>query len=773
TAINTLVGTSKPSDDLKRLREDAIRLSTFQSTDTRTIAVLGDSGEGKSSLINALLHFPEIAKTGDIGAACTSVVTEYRQKTAAHTSPITIEVEYLSIVEIENLIKELLWNYRQLYLPGVEEDSTDPKDYARFQRESEQAWSALEAGFQHQKGFNKQLIGDMTDGGLEKATEKLIRWARDLDWPDGEASGLWKATADDAEECCEMTSVFMQDRFWPFTKIIRVYLDSQALITGVVPADLPGLQDTNLARVRATQTYLMKCDKIFIIAKIARAITDQSLKSSLYSILTRHAPVEWEESGGKSLNIAVVCTKSEDINHKAARREFCGPRKRITLAEMEKLDRDIGKAKKNNDRVLKKQLRRKQEFLLIDARNAHVKEGLQQAYSFNIPGGKLEVFCVSNTTYEKYARKGNNEMVRGSGIPDLRRFCHTLTAGAQLLEAKHFLQSKLASLLSSVQIWASAGPSPTKTEDKSKNDKTPKVLQEFRAEVSKVVDQFEADVKNTVREVLTGFLQKQNRSWESEAAMRGQEWQSWHWSQYNAWCLRNGDHETPKRNYVNWNAELIWAMRTDLENQWNILDQKVSSILGGLLQNIQACFAKFQAHLRVKRFPSALADGFHPRTQDLSYRSGLVLQEFDRESKLIQRYASEPNQTSYILAEMLPAYRGAAGQASHMGKAARQRTIVHGRITNGTPFSQISSRIQSGINPLAEKACHDTRVAVNAVMALLVKDVEMALASHTQPANGRPKPENLKEMKQKKELMAEIVSLQVKHKNVLTLVSKV
>jgi hypothetical protein len=79
-AIEKLVGSSEPSSDLERLLKDARRLGTFQSSDTRTIAVLGDSGEGnccilrgittvsnmligKSSLINALLHFPEIAKT--------------------------------------------------------------------------------------------------------------------------------------------------------------------------------------------------------------------------------------------------------------------------------------------------------------------------------------------------------------------------------------------------------------------------------------------------------------------------------------------------------------------------------------------------------------------------------------------------------------------------------------------------------------------------------------------------------------------------------------
>lgn len=66
-----------------------------------------------------------------------------------------------------------------------------------------------------------------------------------------------------------------------------------------------------MARVRATQDYLIKCDNIFIVAKISRAITDQSLKSSLFWVISRHVPMEWEESGGKNFKLAVVCTKSE------------------------------------------------------------------------------------------------------------------------------------------------------------------------------------------------------------------------------------------------------------------------------------------------------------------------------------------------------------------------------------------------------------------------------------------------------------------------------
>lgn len=157
---------------------------------------------------------------------------------------------------------------------------------------------------------------------------------------------------------------------------------------------------------------------------------------------------------------------------KAARQEFCGPNKRIPHGIMTNLDKDIKEAKARGNRHLKKQLRReydrlymlkidqttnliyRQELLLINARNAHVKEGLQRAYSSKVPNGRLEVFCVSNTTYGKYVKKGNIEMVQASGIPELRRFCYTMTAHAQLLEARHFLSSMLSTLLNSAELFA-------------------------------------------------------------------------------------------------------------------------------------------------------------------------------------------------------------------------------------------------------------------------------------------------------------------------------
>lgn len=94
----------------------------------------------------------------------------------------------------------------------------------------------------------------------------------------------------------------------------------------------------------------------------------------------------------------------------------------------------------------------RQQWHLIKARNAHVSEGLQRVYASRVPDQALQVFCVSNTTYSKYCRKGNTTLVEHSGIPALRMFCYSIMMEVQYQEAKSFLDSKLANLLISMDL---------------------------------------------------------------------------------------------------------------------------------------------------------------------------------------------------------------------------------------------------------------------------------------------------------------------------------
>lgn len=155
-----------------------------------------------------------------MGSACTSVVTEYRRKEARHNAPITIEVDRLSTSERRTLITELLWSYRQVHLPMMETVSAE--EYAKAGRESAEAWSALEAAFGNRQQFNEQLLQTSNDDDARSIEAMIHGWSDEISWlGDGGAGGALVEEAETAEECCAKTAMFMEDRHWPFTKIIR------------------------------------------------------------------------------------------------------------------------------------------------------------------------------------------------------------------------------------------------------------------------------------------------------------------------------------------------------------------------------------------------------------------------------------------------------------------------------------------------------------------------------------------------------------------------
>ncbi|KAK4152198.1 hypothetical protein C8A00DRAFT_35109 [Chaetomidium leptoderma] len=691
-------------EDLEKLLDDANELCAFEGSDIKTIAVLGDSGEGKSSLINALLGFHGIAKTGDIGSACTSVVTEYRQKTREHTAPITIEVEHLRASAIEEVVHELLWNYRQLYLPGVA-DHHSSVDNLQHQRESAQAWSALEAAFGHQPEFGEGMLRDMSsEDALERLTAQLVEWSREIEWPESAVDGLWRSTADSAEECVEKTSVFMQNQYWPFTKIIRIYLNAQVLKTGGVLADLPGLQDTNLARVRATHDYLMRCNHIFIVTKISRAVTDQSLQSSLFSVVSNHVPMEWEDSAAQTLKIAVVCTRTEEINIEAARREFCGPGKPIRASVMQDLDAQIDDAKATGNRTLKKTLKQQRNLHLINARSAHVTAGLQRAYAAKAPGGRLDVFCVSNAWYAKHSRKGTNtELIRASGIPALRRFCYGITADAQLREARHFLQAGVFGLVNSLELWVGGRLEGVQGVS-------------LRGDGG-------GDGGRRVWEVVEGLQDNRHSAWETKAYEEAQPWGKWHWTQYAAFCRNNGEHSTRKLN-ENWNAKIVWKLRAELNYEWDIVEEEIDAVFDELRAALAGQFDTLRAAVSVvASMPSELRTqllaGIGARIEGCQYELARARERFARDVKLLRRYVSESSHGSYIVDAMIPTYR-AANAESGTGKKERQINIVEGRITDGVLFPSAAIVLRERMDTLLDKR----KAQLSEILAQVVEGIK-------------------------------------------------
>ncbi|KAM0490651.1 hypothetical protein ACHAP8_011340 [Fusarium lateritium] len=133
-------------------------------------------------------------------------------------------------------------------------------------------------------------------------------------------------------------------------------------------------------------------------------------------------------------------------------------------------------------------------------------------------------------------------------------------------------------------------------------------------------------------------------------------------SQYNAWCLRNGDHQTPKRGHENWNAKIIWKMRMELEGQWDLVEEEVPEAFAAIYDRVNDLLNSFKISLH-DLLPQRLSDAII-QTVDLQVGNLEYMMSREERKFLAEiRYASESNYNSYILQDMVPVYRSAASES--------------------------------------------------------------------------------------------------------------
>lgn len=70
--------------------------------------------------------------------------------------------------------------------------------------------------------------------------------------------------------------------------------------------------------------------------------------------------------------------------------------------------------------------------------------------------------------------------------------------------------------------------------------------------------------------------------------------------QYRIWCQNNGDYKTLDGKRTNWNGELVWKMRTELDMQWDLLEEDIPVMFGKLQTSSSELFQHLKAHLESK-----------------------------------------------------------------------------------------------------------------------------------------------------------------------------
>ncbi|KAF3912205.1 hypothetical protein ABW21_db0209046 [Orbilia brochopaga] len=310
------------------------KLQAVDLSNKSVVAFIGASGVGKSTLLNTLLGY-RIAATSDI-RACTSVVTEFSQK-QPEMKRFTAKIEYVDqtvfMEEVKILKYEVVERHEIVAIDDGDDgslgesssaDALRPAKRLRSSASSSRSKAASAAETKLQAVFPTFHVNDLFE--IEATIAKLFR--KDMYLSEGVQTienddeeeflaEIYDIVAnqgdygDDADDGCTRTR-----QYWPLIKLVKIYVDSEVLRTGITLVDLPGVQDYSIARTAVSDSYLENANEVVIVSKVNRIFTDETTVKLAELGYDKQLQYDGRQS------IIIVGTHADTLNAKSLRREF-------------------------------------------------------------------------------------------------------------------------------------------------------------------------------------------------------------------------------------------------------------------------------------------------------------------------------------------------------------------------------------------------------------------------------------------------------------------
>ncbi|KAI1780219.1 hypothetical protein F4818DRAFT_437499 [Hypoxylon cercidicola] len=282
---------------IKKLKEGA--------EPTRTVVgVVGNTGAGKSSVINALLDEERLLPTNCL-RACTASPTEISYNYSEDPAErYQAEVIFITLAEwlreLEILFHDLLDSNGETL-----RDSRDPDSEAGI------AYAKLKAVYSHK---TREMIakGTPQDFANEPSIQAILGSVKLLSESSPEKLYQKLQVYVDSKEKTPGSNFRKRTgpiEYWPLIKVVRIYTKASALSTGAVVVDLPGVQDSNTARAAVAENYMKLCTGLWIVAPITRAVDDKTAKSLLGDSFKRQLKYDGTYSA-----VSFICSKTDDIS---------------------------------------------------------------------------------------------------------------------------------------------------------------------------------------------------------------------------------------------------------------------------------------------------------------------------------------------------------------------------------------------------------------------------------------------------------------------------
>ncbi|KAJ5086192.1 hypothetical protein N7532_010963 [Penicillium argentinense] len=411
-----------PGTRLHQIHLEAKQLSEYKDQEPRIVGFIGETGAGKSSVINSILNQRGLARSSGAGGACTSVPMEYRYVDEKHPRPYTIEAEFMDENEVNGLLEELLRSIRRASIP-TDRSLVAEEDWAEYEAIGKRSHETLEAIFSDRSDLTIEFL---SRPGAETEIEilqelKALALHRLTFRPGGSSSLQYTAVADDLESCKDKLDSLTDSpeesntpALWPFIKLIRVFLVLPVLKTGLVLADLPGLRDMNHAREISPEESARGTDPH------ARRMKDMNAEIKKLESKFRRIGRQMQEAQGQRI---------------------------ADLAILDSLEDKIQK------------LHYERRALLMNQRNDSTKRDLARAIcnNQNHKVKDIKVFCIGNELYGNPPHRLAEDYRNLSGVRELRSYCRSVPAEGRMDSALVFIEKQVPALLDSIHQWILTG----------------------------------------------------------------------------------------------------------------------------------------------------------------------------------------------------------------------------------------------------------------------------------------------------------------------------
>ncbi|RPA80572.1 hypothetical protein BJ508DRAFT_128620 [Ascobolus immersus RN42] len=322
------------------------------------IGVVGDSGHGKSSMINALLEEDQIVTTSGM-YACTAAVTEirYNPKTKEEPQPYRAEIEFIGF-------DDWVWELKVLY-------SAVQDQIAEMIRTKKKTISEQHLGAEEKVAFEKmkavypakiKCLEDVTRYTYEELCEDQSVSTFFSARPTIRANTAKQFTSEIAQYVSSGGAVKDEPQTWPLLRAVHLFVRIPLLACGAVIVDLPGSHDSNEARNIVADRFWNECTHFLVAAECKRAASNGPAFEKLRRITRAQM---WKK-------VAFVCTISDVAEHDADDIKILGledamsamaVRVKSKTDERDNLAGSIRKLKKDQkaDRKLRAALRKRRD----------------------------------------------------------------------------------------------------------------------------------------------------------------------------------------------------------------------------------------------------------------------------------------------------------------------------------------------------------------------------------------------------------------------------